>query len=185
MAEAAVLRGRLEVMQLLRERFGPGIFTAGDLKAAAGLGHFQALRYLITLWRDTEGAAAESGGEAPSWDQVFGLAARSGAGVELLRLLHEGCGAVVDLGAVAAGGGEAALEWAVGELRAAGQVGGGLGADKVGAGRAGADRAGAACCAMLCYVVWGAARGLKGVSGRGTLSRCCCSAIVGLCGLVC
>ncbi|KAG2426200.1 hypothetical protein HXX76_013181 [Chlamydomonas incerta] len=67
-----------------------------------------------------EGLVEEGSPEAVArtWGEVFRDVAAAGADMALLRLLYERRGAAIDLAAVAKGGCEEALGWAVGELQA-------------------------------------------------------------------
>ncbi|KAG2444783.1 hypothetical protein HXX76_001526 [Chlamydomonas incerta] len=113
----------MALFELLRERRGhPGRFTMEHAMAAAQHSPYSGpcLRYLAEL----EGELLEPGmhGTGGTWDGVFAEAARRGADVAVLRVLRERRGAALDLEAVAAGGSVEAVEWAAGELRAAGQA---------------------------------------------------------------
>ena len=68
-------------------------------------------------------SGSSSGGERwrEDWTDAFKAAARRGAGLAALRALRAR-GAAVDLGAVAEGGSEEALEWAAAELAAEGKL---------------------------------------------------------------
>eukprot|EP00198_Chlamydomonas_reinhardtii_P008303 XP_001697640.1 predicted protein [Chlamydomonas reinhardtii] len=116
------------VLELLVERFGAGVFGLEDIIAAGESYRMPALQYLVNTWvqahaagqQDSSGSkiAAGSGG-ARGWGKALSCAAEQGADLSLLRLLHERCGAAIDLAAVATGGSEDSIQWAVGTLRAA------------------------------------------------------------------
>ena len=119
------------VLELLVERFGAGVFGLEDIIAAGESYRMPALQYLVNTWvqahaagqQDSSGSkiAAGSGG-ARGWGKALSCAAEQGADLSLLRLLHERCGAAIDLAAVATGGSEDSIQWAVGTLRAARRV---------------------------------------------------------------
>lgn len=122
----AACSGHVPTMELLRERLGSHAFKLDDALAAARLFYGTAgLRYLAEL-KGLSAADTPRRGTAVTWNAVFSEAARCGADVELLRLLHERRGAAVDLKAVEEGGSVEAAEWAAGALlqaAVAGQVG--------------------------------------------------------------
>ncbi|KAG2428358.1 hypothetical protein HXX76_010503 [Chlamydomonas incerta] len=78
------------------------------------------LRYL--LLEDPAGLAQGRGAAAADWSSLFRHVAVDDADLPLLRVLHEQLGAAIDLVAVARGGSEEALSWAVAALEAAGQA---------------------------------------------------------------
>ena len=129
----AVSWGHVPVLELLVERFGAGAFGIEDIMAAGESNRMPALQYLVNTWVQAHGGGqqtsgsnstgiAAGSGDDGDWDEVFSCAAGQGADLSLLRLLHERCGAAIDLAAGAAGGSEETIQWAVGTLWAAGKV---------------------------------------------------------------
>ncbi|KAG2453239.1 hypothetical protein HYH02_002562 [Chlamydomonas schloesseri] len=107
----------VRMLELLRER--GAVFTAAHVRRAAERQWpAGSLVWLAEAAVDggKEGLASVER-EQQDWSAAFARAARSGEGLPLLRALRAR-GAVVDLGAVAAGGGEDAMEWALAELLA-------------------------------------------------------------------
>ncbi|KAG2428319.1 hypothetical protein HXX76_010467 [Chlamydomonas incerta] len=129
-AIAAAQHGHVPVLRLLRGR--GFVFHAHHLEDAIqhseSLGApdtrgLASLRYL--LLEDPAGLApglAPGGGAEADWSSLFREAAIAGADLPLLRHLHEQRGASINLVAVARGGSEEALSWAVAALEAAGQA---------------------------------------------------------------
>lgn len=126
-AEAEVLEAALEggsaaVCVVLQEH---GVaFSLCDVRSAAGLGHVELVRWLASTPGAVRVAGAAGAGDTEAreaWCWVFSRVAEAGCDVPLLRVLHERCGAAVDLVAVAAGGSVEQLEWAAAVLRASGR----------------------------------------------------------------
>ncbi|KAG2422980.1 hypothetical protein HXX76_015651 [Chlamydomonas incerta] len=113
-AAVAAKQGHAPVLRLLRGR--GFVFTPYHLLLASL--DLTSLRYL--LLEDPAGLAP--GGDAADWSHLFQVAAAKGADITLLRHLTEQLGAAIDLAAVAKGGSEEALSWAVASLEAAGQA---------------------------------------------------------------
>ncbi|KAG2428295.1 hypothetical protein HXX76_010445 [Chlamydomonas incerta] len=129
-APGAVEHGHVPVLRLLRGR--GFVFRDRHLRAALGdaafgktkVYHVQdsglaSLRYLLL---EEPAGLAPGGGAAADWSCLFRDVAVGGADLPLLRHLHEQHGAAIDLVAVAQGGSEEALSWAVAALEAAGQA---------------------------------------------------------------
>ena len=107
----------LSTLQLLQDKYGAKYLArhaayAARNEASLSSAPEQSLLYLA--------AEAKGAFDVEAWTDAFTGAARTGASLRLLRKLRER-GAAVDLGAVAEGGSQEALEWAVAELEAEGR----------------------------------------------------------------
>ncbi|KAG2436477.1 hypothetical protein HXX76_006778 [Chlamydomonas incerta] len=136
LALAAAAAGQVPVLRLLSER-GAEVLGGAHVQAAMTVGEWRlydedslqreldfpglpALRYLVM-----EGGLDEAAAAQVKWSEVFQRAAELGADLPLLRHLAEQRGAAVDLEAVARGGSEEQLEWALGHMRQSGSSSGG------------------------------------------------------------
>ncbi|KAG2423564.1 hypothetical protein HXX76_015204 [Chlamydomonas incerta] len=131
----AAKRGHVPVLRLLRRR--GFVFRTCHLRAALGhlvWDHYHQASVLASLrcllLEDPAGLAQDSVAAA-AYRTAYGSsllfdAAVAGADLPLLRVLNEQLGAPIDLVAVARGGSEEALSWAVAALEAAGQAPGPL-----------------------------------------------------------
>ncbi|KAG2440354.1 hypothetical protein HXX76_004459 [Chlamydomonas incerta] len=134
LALAAAAAGQVPVLRLLRERgaevlgwahvqaamtFSEWVYGEDDLQRELDFPGLPAIQYLVMGGGLDEAAAAQV-----RWSEVFQRAAVHGADLALLRHLAEQRGAAVDLKAVARGGSEEQLEWALGHTRRSGSSGG-------------------------------------------------------------
>lgn len=132
LTDTAAAGGHVAVLQLLRQRHDPTLLRAQHLLLAASNKHIEAVRYLaaeavaVAQEQAVAGVAGAPGignnGASEATDAhssfAFREVAAAGADLPLLRLLHERCGADIDLDAVATGGSVEALQWAVETLPA-------------------------------------------------------------------
>ncbi|KAG2431100.1 hypothetical protein HXX76_009631 [Chlamydomonas incerta] len=130
---AAAAAGQVPVLRLLGER--GAVLACEHVKAALPVHEWQcdgdrrqlelgfpglpALRHLAM-----GGGLGEPAAEQVRWSAVFRIVAELGADLALLRHLAEQRGAAVDLEAVASGGSEEQLQWALGHARAGSSDGG-------------------------------------------------------------
>ncbi|KAG2424401.1 hypothetical protein HXX76_014610 [Chlamydomonas incerta] len=124
-ATAAAVQGHVPVLRLLRAR--GFVFRARHLLAAVesvgeGCHETSGLASLRYLLLEDPAVDLAQGATSVGPSTVFRHAAVEGADLALLQHLHEQLGAAIDLVAVAKGGSEEALSWAVAALEAAGQA---------------------------------------------------------------
>ncbi|KAG2435394.1 hypothetical protein HXX76_007466 [Chlamydomonas incerta] len=106
----------MEVLRVLQQRSvlpSSCTFSSSDVVTCT---HMDVVAWLAAREDLEEPGSAEC--VAARWARIFRGVAAAGADTTLLRLLHERRGAAIDLAAVAEGGSEEAMEWAVGALRA-------------------------------------------------------------------
>ncbi|KAG2447000.1 hypothetical protein HYH02_008154 [Chlamydomonas schloesseri] len=126
MGQVAAAAGQVPVLRLLRQRGLP--YSAALLAAAVPPVRDSCFEEPAEPWHGGLPVIRHLAGEADAaliegevdWAAVFRGVAAYGSDLPLLRRLHEQLGAAIDLAALARGGSEEQMEWAVATLEAAG-----------------------------------------------------------------